>query len=44
MDDAARDLLRRLAEEGPRRFSAWDTPRFEAYGRAVLAAAWDRRQ
>jgi hypothetical protein len=42
MDDAAQALLRRLAEEGPRRFSAWDAPRFEAYGRGFLAAAWDR--
>jgi hypothetical protein len=42
MDEATRDLLRRLAEEGPKRFSAWDAPRFDAYCRAFLADAWDR--
>src|SRR5262245_45336787 len=42
MDAAALDLLRRLGEEGPRRFSGWDAPRFALYCQTVLPAAWQR--
>jgi hypothetical protein len=42
MDQAALDHLRRLGEEGPGRFSAWDAPRFAAYCRTVLTSAWQR--
>src|SRR5262245_37212591 len=42
MDAAAHDQLRRLGEEGPRRFSGWDAPCFDAYCQTVLPAAWAR--
>jgi hypothetical protein len=38
MDVAAIEQLRRLGEEGPRRFSNWDAPLFAAYCRTVLPA------
>jgi hypothetical protein len=42
MDASALDQLRQLGEEGPRRFSEWDAPRFAAYCRTVLPALWTR--
>jgi hypothetical protein len=42
MDASALDQLRRLGEEGPRRFSKWDAPLFAAYCRTVLPAVWKR--
>src|SRR5262249_31955367 len=36
MDAAALDQMRRLGEEGPRRFSNWDAPLFDAYCRMFL--------
>ena len=42
MDTTASELLRRLGEEGPRRYSAWDADSFEAFCRTVLPAARDR--
>src|SRR5262245_6055212 len=38
MDAAAHDQLRRLGEEGHRRFSNWNAPLFAAYCRTVLQA------
>lgn len=34
--------LKRLGEEGLRRFSGWDSARFRAFGRDVLEPAWER--
>jgi hypothetical protein len=42
MNTAALDLLQRLGEEGPRRFSDWDVSLFAAYGRTYLPAVWNR--
>ncbi len=38
MNEAARDLLKRLGDEGPRLFSGWNAAIFDAYVRTVLPA------
>jgi hypothetical protein len=40
MDAAALEHMRRLGEEGPRRFSNWDAPLFAAYGGTFLPAVF----
>lgn len=40
MDAKAIEQLRRLSEEGPRRFSEWNGPRFVGYCQDLLPRAW----
>ncbi len=42
MDAAAIDELRRLGEEGPRRFSGWNAPLYDAYRGTILPELWKR--
>ena len=42
MDKLAPDHLRRLGEEGPRRFSDWDAALFDAYCRTFLPSVRER--
>jgi hypothetical protein len=42
MDAMAAELVRQAADAGPRQSSGWDARLFDAYGRTVLPALWQR--